>query len=81
MKCTIRADALNSHVYPVRMEMNGTKKITISYFCFTNKSTLEEFLVEKLKKHQKTSSSIKVLRRTVNHNSSIKTKQKKRRKD
>ena len=28
-KCMIKADALNLHVYPVRMEINGTKQFLI----------------------------------------------------
>ena len=45
-KCTTRADALNSHVYPVRTEMTVTKQITISHVCSTYRSVLEEFLVD-----------------------------------
>ena len=41
-----RADALNLHIYPVRTEMNATKKIIISYVFSTDKSKLEEFLVD-----------------------------------
>ena len=43
----MRVDALNSHVYPVRTEMTGTKQIIISYVCYTEKSKQEEFLVDK----------------------------------
>ena len=30
-KCMMRADALNSHVYPVRTEMDGTQQIPNLY--------------------------------------------------
>ena len=35
-KCTMRADTLNSHVYPVRTEMTGTKQIPILHVCSTD---------------------------------------------
>ena len=41
----MRADALNSHVYPVRMEMIDTKQIPISHICYMDKIKLTEFLV------------------------------------
>ena len=47
VKCMMRADALNLHVYPVRMEMTGMKQIPVSHVCLTDKSESEEFLVEK----------------------------------
>ena len=37
-KCMMRADALNSHVYPLRTEMTARKKIPISHICSTNES-------------------------------------------
>ena len=40
-------DALNSHVYPARMEMTGTKHIMVSYVCSTDESESEEFLDDK----------------------------------
>ena len=43
----MRADALNSHFYPVGTEMTGTKQITILHICSTDESESEEFLVEK----------------------------------
>ena len=43
----IRADALNLHIYPVRMEMNGTKQIPTSDIYFKENSGLKEFLVGK----------------------------------
>ena len=42
----MRSDALNLHVYPVRTEITDTKQIPISHVCSTEKSELEEFLVE-----------------------------------
>ena len=41
------AYALNSHIYPVRMEVTATKQITTLYICSTDKSELKEFLVDK----------------------------------
>ena len=40
------SDALNSHVYPIRTEMTGTKHFPISHICSTYKSKSEEFLAE-----------------------------------
>ena len=37
-KRTMRTDSLNQHIYPVRMEMAGTKQIPISYVCSTDES-------------------------------------------
>ena len=34
----IRADALNSHVYPVRTEMTDTQQIPISHICDLDES-------------------------------------------
>ena len=45
-KCMTRADALNSHVYPVRTEMNATKQIPILNLCSMEMSELKEFLVD-----------------------------------
>ena len=47
MKFIMRADALNLHLYPVGMEMTGTKQIPISHVCSTDESESEDFLVEK----------------------------------
>ena len=41
----IITDALNSQVYPVRMEMTATKQIPISKVCSTDRGKLKEFLV------------------------------------
>ena len=38
VKCMMIADALNSHVYPVRTEMTGLKHIPISHVCYMGKS-------------------------------------------
>ena len=46
-KCMIRADALNSHIYPVRMEMTATKNIPTSYICSTGERKLKELPVGK----------------------------------
>ena len=43
----MRADALNSHIYPVRTEMNGTEPIPTSHIYSKDKSKLKEFLVDK----------------------------------
>ena len=34
-KCMTRADALNSHVYPIILELTGMKQIIISHICST----------------------------------------------
>ena len=47
----MRADALNSHVYPVRMEMTATKYIPVLHVCSTGESELKEFLVNKTLSH------------------------------
>ena len=47
MECKIRADALNSHVYPVRTEMDAMKQIMISHVCSTAESKLKYFPVDK----------------------------------
>ena len=47
LKCMIRADELNLHVYPVRTEMTNTKQILVSHVCFTDESELKDFLVNK----------------------------------
>ena len=41
------ADALNSHIYHVRMEVTDTKQIPISRVCSTDESESVEFLVGK----------------------------------
>ena len=46
-KCTMRADALNSHVYPVGTEITATEWIPTSQVCSTDDSKLKEFLVDK----------------------------------
>ena len=43
----MRADALNSHVYPIRTEMTVTKQIPTSHVCYKDESELKEFLVDK----------------------------------
>ena len=42
----MRDDALNSHIYPVRTEMNGTQQIPTSNVYYMDKSKLKEFLVD-----------------------------------
>ena len=42
-QCILRANPLNSHVYPVRTEMTATKHIPTSHICSTDKSKLKEF--------------------------------------
>ena len=44
-KCMMRADALNSHIYPVRTETTDTKHILISHVFSIDESELGEFLV------------------------------------
>ena len=46
-KCIMRADALNSHIYPFRSEMIATKYIPTLHVCSMGDSKLKEFLVEK----------------------------------
>ena len=41
----MRSDALNLHVYPVRMEITSTQHIPTSHVCSTYKRKLKEFLV------------------------------------
>ena len=41
----MRADALNSHVYPVGTEMTATKQILILHVCSMEEIKSEEFLV------------------------------------
>ena len=43
----MRAYALNLNVYPVRIEMTGTKQIIILHVCYTDKRKPEEFLMQK----------------------------------
>ena len=47
-KCMMRADAINSYVYPVIMEMTGTKQIPRSHIVSTDQRKSEEFLVDKV---------------------------------
>ena len=42
----MRADALNSDKYSVRIKMTATKQIPSLYVCSTDKSELKEFLVD-----------------------------------
>ena len=42
----VKADALNSQVYPVRMEMTATRQIPTSHIFSTYESELKEFLSE-----------------------------------
>ena len=51
VKCIIRADALNLENYPVRTEMTGKKQILTLHVCYTEKSGLKEFLVDKTLSH------------------------------
>ena len=43
----IRADALNSHVYPVRTKMTSMQHIMILHVCSTDESKQEYLIVEK----------------------------------
>ena len=43
----MRADALNSEDYPVRMEMIVTKQMSTSHIYSTDESELKDFLVDK----------------------------------
>ena len=47
MKCIVRADALNLHIYPVRTDMTATTQIPILRICSTDERKLEELLVDK----------------------------------
>ena len=47
VKCMMRSDALNSHVYPVGMEVNGTQYIPNSHVYSMDESELKEFIVNK----------------------------------
>ena len=38
VKCMMRSDALNSHIYPVRTEITATKHIPISHVCSNDKN-------------------------------------------
>ena len=42
----MRSDALNSHAYLVRTEMNGTQQISTSHVYSKDNSELKEFLVD-----------------------------------
>ena len=46
-KCMMRADVLNLHVYPVRMEITGVKHIPILHVCSMDDKKSKEFLVDK----------------------------------
>ena len=46
VKCMMRDDPLNSHIYPVRTEMTATKQIPTSEVCSTDESKLKEFPVD-----------------------------------
>ena len=41
VKCMMKSDALNSHVYPVRTDINTIKQIPILHACSTYKSELK----------------------------------------
>ena len=43
----MRSDSINSHVYPVRMEITDTKQIPTSHVVSTDESELKEVLVDK----------------------------------
>ena len=43
----MRADALNSYIYPVGTDVTATKYIPTSHVCSTYESGLKEFLVGK----------------------------------
>ena len=43
----MRADSLNSHGYPVRTEMTGTKQVPVSQVFSMEESELEKFLFGK----------------------------------
>ena len=43
----MRADAVNSHAYPVMTKMTATKNIPVSLVCSTKESKLKGFLVNK----------------------------------
>ena len=45
-KCTMRADTLNAHVYPVRTETTATKQIPTLHICSKEESELKQFLVD-----------------------------------
>ena len=45
-KCTMRADAFNSHVGPARTEMTGTQQITILHVCDLDERKSKEILAE-----------------------------------
>ena len=45
--CMMRSDTLNSHIYPVRTEINGTQQVPIAHVYSNDKSELKEFLVDK----------------------------------
>ena len=46
VKCMMRADVLNLHIYPVRTELIATKQILTLHVCSTDKSKLKYFLVD-----------------------------------
>ena len=46
-KSMMRADALNLHGYPVRMEMTVTKQIPTLHVCSTDESELKELPADK----------------------------------
>ena len=43
----MRADDLNSEIYPVRTEITAMRQILISHVCSTDERKLKEFLVDK----------------------------------
>ena len=76
----MRADALNSRVYPVRTEMTAMKYIPILQVFSMENIESKDFLLEKhycmsvlqTRMNQKASSSMKFLRRKAYQNTSIK---------
>ena len=42
--CMMGAHVLNSHIYPVRIQITATTLITISHGCSTDKSKIKDFL-------------------------------------
>ena len=43
----MRSDAVNLHIYPVRVEMNGAKHIPILHVCSMNNNESKELFVDK----------------------------------
>ena len=47
-KCMMRYDVLNSHIYPVKIEITATKQIPVSRVCSKDESELKYFLVNEI---------------------------------